>query len=327
MSSAAGVGEWLSCPYASALLPRLDGELRRAVETEDVQLRAMVAQAVSGGKRLRPALLFVAASFGQASDRDLLQAAAALELMHAASLYHDDVMDRATLRRHAASANLRWGNSFATLAGTFILARATALLSGLGGVAYRSAAVAAVALSTGQLHELDHAYDADLPQARRIDILRRKTATLFELPCRLGAELGGNDAARTAALASFGRDLGLAFQLADDALDLIGDPEQTGKAVGTDIRQGIYSIPVLRALRRRDAAARELRELLMRLRLDDHGIARAVALVRASGTIDEVLGVARASGRRAIGRLAPLPPGPARHSLKALAKYAVARTH
>jgi heptaprenyl diphosphate synthase len=134
------------------------------------------------------------------------------------------------------------------------------------------------------------------------------------------------DAARTAALASFGRDLGLAFQIADDALDLIGDPEQTGKAVGTDIRQGIYSIPVC-ALRRRDAAARELRELLMRLRLDDHGIARAVALVRASGTIDEVLGVACASGRRAIGRLAPLPPGRARHSLKALAKYAVARTH
>jgi geranylgeranyl pyrophosphate synthase len=328
VGAVAGVNDWLSCPYTSALLQRLDSELRLAVETQEVQLGAMVAQAVSGGgKRLRPALLFIAASFGHASDKKLLHAAAALELMHVASLYHDDVMDHAMMRRHAPSANVRWGNGFATLTGTFLLARATALLSGLGETANRFAAAATVALSTGQLHELDNAYNTELSQTRRIDILRRKTATLFELPCQLGAHLSGSDITRALTLTAYGRDLGLAFQLADDALDLAGDPEETGKAIGTDIRQGIYSIPIVRALRRRDARARQLHELLTRVRLNDREVSCAVTLVRASGTIGEVLGLARASATRAIRRLASLPKGAARRSLNALAEYAVARTH
>lgn len=327
MPAVAGPKGWLSCAYTLELLRRLDSELRLAVETQELQLRAMVADAVSGGgKRLRPALLFLAASFGHASDRTLLKAAAALELMHAASLYHDDVMDRAMIRRHAPSANARWGNGFATLTGTFLFSRATALLSGLGESADRLAAAATVALSTGQLHELDNAYNADLSQTRRLDILRRKTATLFELPCQLGAYFSGIDRTRAASLAAYGRDLGLAFQLADDALDLIGDPYETGKAVGTDVRQGIYSIPIVRALRRKDPSARELHELLTRVRLDDGEVARAVALVHASGTIDEVLGLARTRAGRAVRRLGSLPQSDGRRSLSALAEYAVART-
>jgi heptaprenyl diphosphate synthase len=327
VSAAADASSWLSCPYALALLQRLDGELKFAVETQELQLRAMVAQAVGGGgKRLRPALLFIAASFGHASDRMLLHAAAALELMHAASLYHDDVMDHAMTRRHAPSANARWGNGAATLTGTYLFARATMVLSSLGETANRYAAAATVALSTGQLHELDNSYNTNISQTRRMDILRRKTATLFELPCQLGAYLSDSETTFATSLTAYGRDLGLAFQLADDALDLAGDPAETGKAVGTDIRQGIYSIPIVRTLRRKDPLARELRELLIRAQLDDSEVARAVALVRASGTIDEVLDLARVRAARAISRLASLPQGAGRRSLSALADFAVART-
>jgi geranylgeranyl pyrophosphate synthase len=309
------------------LLSRLDGELRRAVEVDDVQLRVMASELVTRrGKRLRAALVFLAGSYGRSAPDELVRAAVALELMHAASLVHDDVMDRARVRRGGASANARWGNGYATLTGTFLFARASALLAALGEAANRLAAAACVALVTGQLNEVDNAYNLDVTLTRRLEILRRKTATLFELPCRLGAHLTESDADRAEALAAYGEDLGLAFQLCDDALDVEGRPDVTGKPGGIDVREGVYSVPVVLALRRDDAPARELREILTRAQLGAGGVARAVELVRASGAASEVRALARARAKSATRRLTALPPGPARTSLAALADFAAARS-
>lgn len=327
MSESDDVRDWLCCPDVEALLERLDGELRRAVEARDVQLRVMASHLVTRrGKRLRPTLLFLAGTYGNGGGVRQVRAAAALELMHAASLVHDDVMDRAPLRRGTSSANVRWGNGFATLTGTFLFARASTLLAALGDTVNRLAASACVTLCTGQLEEVDNAYNLELTQARRLQILRRKTATLFELPCRLGAHLAGAAPEHADVLAAYGADLGLAFQLCDDALDLIGRPDVTGKPAGTDVREGVYSVPVVLALRRDDALARELRELLTRAHATNAVVERAVELVRASGTANDVLALARSRAKRAARRLGALPEGPARRSLTALADYAVARS-
>jgi len=305
----------------------LDDTLRAAAAAEDLQLRAMAQQLLArGGKRLRPALLFLAASFGPGGAPVRLQAAAAaLELFHVASLYHDDVMDRAPQRRHGASINARWGNQAATFAGTYLFARGSALLASLGRVPNRLASEAAVALCTGQLQEVENAYNSALSEADHLEILRRKTATLFELPCRLGAYLGQAPAAAAEALAAYGRHLGLAFQLADDALDLEGEAAETGKATHTDLREGVYSLAILRALQRPEAAG--LPDLLRKADLAEADIAAAIRLARQAGGVAEALDVARAQAGQARAALATLPDTPARQSLIHLAEYATTRRH
>src|SRR5262249_6321817 len=155
----------------------------------------------------------------------------------------------------------------------------------------------------------DNAYNMALPEARRMDILSLKTATLFELPCRLGALLSGCNDADTRTLTTYGHDLGLAFQLTDDALDFSGDPAVTGKTLAVDLQQGVYSIPVTRTLLRKGPYGSELREILARARLTDDHASRATELVKVSGSIPEVLDLARKRARLAKRRLASLRMG------------------
>jgi geranylgeranyl pyrophosphate synthase len=295
---------------------------------DDLQLRVMALELVArGGKRLRPALLLLTATVGNARDMDrLLPAAAALELIHVASLYHDDVMDRAPLRRGSPSVNARWGNTMATLAGTYLFARACAVLSMLGPEANRIVAEATAELCAGQVRELENAYNVQMEEALHFDILAKKTATLFELPCRLGALLSGADEEHLQAAAEYGRSLGVAFQLTDDALDLTGEVDETGKATGTDVREGIYSLAVLRTLRRNDAVAAELRLVLSRACLSNTEVLKARRLVRDTGAVSEALDEARAYAARALAAARELPVGPARMSLIQLASYAVERS-
>jgi heptaprenyl diphosphate synthase len=318
--------DWLVCGRTRAALERLDAVLLEAIQPEDLQLRVMALAVVKrGGKRLRPALALLAAAFGEADPRRLLQAAAALELVHVASLYHDDVMDRAPLRRGEASVNARWGNAPAAAAGTYLFARATALLAGLGDGANHLASRASVELCSGQLQEVENAYNLELSETVHLAILRRKTATLFELPCRLGALLSGLSAQRAESLAAYGRFLGLAFQLADDALDLTAESDQVGKATGADLRAGIYSLPVLLTLRSAGTAGPRLAALLEQVRLGEGEIQTALRLVRETG-LAPALATARVQAERARGELAELPAGPARESLWRLAGHAVERS-
>jgi geranylgeranyl pyrophosphate synthase len=321
-----GDSNWLDCERTRSALTRLDAALRDAVAAEEPQLRAMALHLIArGGKRLRPALLFLGAAFGRPAEESLLGVAAALELLHVASLYHDDVIDRALIRRSGLSANARWGNAAAAVAGTYLFARASALLASLGDLPNRLASQASVDLCAGQLQEVENAYNLELTEEEHLEILGRKTATLFELPCRLGAGLTGAAPAHSHALATYGRHLGLAFQLADDALDLVGQASELGKAMGTDLREGVYSLPVLRALRQEGAGGAPLRALLGQTRLRETEVRAARQLVRRSGAVGEALALAREYAGRAQAGLAALPDGPARRSLFRLADYAVSR--
>jgi heptaprenyl diphosphate synthase len=308
----------------AAALRRTAEALPEVVTTQDPELRAVALHLLTrGSKRLRPALVFLAAEHGTFQEELLRPVAMALEVIHVASLYHDDVMDRASLRRGGPSANSAWGNQAATIAGTYLLARANALLIAAGREVVEATARAAVDICVGQLQEVEHAYDLELTQAEHLAIITRKTATLFELPCRLGALLSQAAPAHRHALARYGHHLGIAFQLADDALDLAGHPAQLGKSVAGDLREGTYSLAVLEALAGPDGG--RLGGLLQRARLDPDSAGAAIGLVRASGAIDRALAAARGHGAQAREALGSLPPGPANATLARLADYAVTR--
>lgn len=326
MRTANDNSDWLVCEQTRLAAAQLGLFLRKAVTAEDMQIRVMALDLIErGGKRLRPSLLFLAATYGEFVQEPLMRAAAALELVHIASLHHDDVMDRAPMRRNGASVNARWGNALAALAGTYLFARASALLASLGDIPNQMASQASVELCAGQLQEVENAYNLELTEAGHLNMLVRKTATLFELPCRLGAHLSGASAPHAEALAIYGRHLGLAFQLTDDVLDLNGKASQLGKATGVDLREGVYSLPVLRAVRQQDAGGQRLRELLGQAWLAEEDAQTALQLVRESAGVASTLAVAREHAQHAREALATLPEGPARYSLCRLAEYVVTR--
>jgi Geranylgeranyl pyrophosphate synthase len=318
---------WLVCPWTASALEKIQPVLARLSAAEDLQLQLIARELVErGGKRLRPALVFLSSRFGQCDEDRLLRVAAALELLHVASLYHDDVIDRAPLRRRAESVNARWGNTLASLGGTYLFARASAVLASLADDVNRLTGDAMVTLCDGEVQEVSNAYDLDLSEREHLAILARKTGTLFALPCRVGAALGEVGAPVADALAVYGRNLGLAFQLIDDALDVTGAAAETGKAEGTDLREGVYGLSLLRALQRRDAAARQIRATLEQISLSEGEVQRVLSLVRESGVVESVLQTAREFAAQARRALDILPAGEAKESLDRLTAYAVSRS-
>ena len=215
---------------------------------------------------------------------------------------------------------------FASMLGYFVLAKSYELSAAVSPGLSHALAGALGTACEGRARELRHAYDTGVSEAEHLAIVERKTATLFELPCRLGALLTGASPNTTRALAAYGRALGLAFQLADDALDLRGQASHLGKATGTDLREGIYSLAVLRALEGESARAAELRTLLRQARPAPAVLARVVALVEEAGAVEGALETAGAYAAEARAALAGLPDGPAVRSLARLADYVVARS-
>jgi heptaprenyl diphosphate synthase len=320
--------DWLVDERARGLLGDLDQTLRDILATMEPDIQVLAIHVVArGGKRLRPALLFLSASFGHAPDDEaLLRAAAALELVHVASLHHDDVMDRAPERRGVASINQRWGNRAAVLTGACLFTSATMVLADLGDDMNRLASQAWAELAAGQLHEAENAFNLEITVEEHLAILERKTATLFELPCRIGASLARADSAMIDALATCGRRLGLAFQLVDDILDITSVVEHMGKRPGTDLREGIYSLPVLIAIRDGGERGRTIVDILSRVHPDEDDLDRALRLVRQTDAIDQSRERAQALVREAMGSIAPLPASNARESLYRLGAYVLART-
>ncbi len=320
--------DWLICSRVAEALAELDEVLLAAVSTADEGTRQVATHLISrGGKRLRPALLLLAGEFGKSQPKGLLQAAAALELIHVASLYHDDVMDRAKTRRGAATANSVWGNRLATVGGTLLFAHACTLLATLGETANRMAGEASVELCTGQLHEVENAFNCDLTLVEHLEILKSKTATLFELPCRLGAHLAGAMSAGTASLIEYARRVGLAFQLTDDALDLSGNLQRLGKATLTDIREGIYSFPIIFVLQASGTPGAHLRSLLRQRYLTELDVQEVIRIIQDSGAVAAALKRAHELAEEAQACLVHLPVGTARGSLERLAVFSVSRSH
>lgn len=312
---------------------RLQAELR-AVEARmlgcigggDALVPAVCAHLVkAGGKRLRPTLLLIAARVGPRTSPHQISAAAGVELLHLATLYHDDIVDQAESRRGVPSANARWGNGVAAFAGGYLLARATELFALAGDETNRLASEAAAKLWKGQMEEAEGVYDLDLDEQRFLGVVERKTGALYELPCSLGARLSGADAAIVAALERYGRCLGIAFQIVDDTLDIVADASVLGKEPGSDIREGIYTLPVIYTLAADAPGAERLRALLSAPDLHDGEVAEARRILQSNGSVRRALDAAWSFVAQAKAAVAALPDASVRAALSAIATGVVHR--
>jgi len=213
----------------------------------DVPFITVTAQHLldAGGKRFRPLLVHLAAQFGDPNAPGVVPSAVVVELTHLATLYHDDVMDEALMRRGSDSANVRWDNSVAILTGDFLFSRASKILAGLGPEAVRLQADAFERLVTGQIQETAGPGPGQDPVQHYLDVLSGKTGSLIAVACHFGALMSGADEDVTEVLTQYGERIGIAFQLADDILDIASDSEESGKTPGTDLREGVPTLPVL----------------------------------------------------------------------------------
>jgi len=284
---------------------------------------------LAGGKRLRPACVVLAArSVSSAPPPErLVTVATALELVHTATLVHDDVVDNTRIRRGAATANAVFGNGVAVLTGDFLLARAVSILAREDDTRLiRTVADITGAMSEGEVQQMVATGDPEVAEDAYYAMIRKKTATFIEGCCRCGAIVGNASSADEEALVAYGQHLGLAFQITDDLLDYIGDPAETGKPVGGDLREGRATLPLLYALR---AAVNGKRNAILEAfgnpAVQDPAIAFVVRSLRTLGAIDRTTEVAASHVRRAKEALQSLRPSPYRDSLEQLADYVIGR--
>ncbi len=282
----------------------------------------------AGGKRFRPLFTLLAGQFGREGGpgqaADVVRAAAVVELVHLATLYHDDVMDEATMRRGAVSANARWDNTVAILTGDFLFAHASRLVADLGPDAVRIIACTFAELVTGQMREtLGPAEGAD-PVAHYLAVAAEKTGSLIATAGRYGAMFSGASQERIDALRRFGAKVGIAFQISDDIIDIASPAAQSGKTPGTDLREGVRTLPMLYALA--EPGVDRLRVLLAGPLTDDTLIAEALHLLRGSPGLDRAVAALRSHTDSARAELEVLPPGPARDALFSVTTYLSART-
>ncbi|MEU6954265.1 polyprenyl synthetase family protein [Streptomyces sp. NPDC045714] len=283
----------------------------------------------AGGKRFRPLLVMLASQFGDPGAPGVVPAAVVVELTHLATLYHDDVMDEADVRRGVPSANTRWGNSVAVLTGDFLFARASHILADLGPEAVRIQAEAFERLVTGQILETAGPRDGRDPVDHYLDVLSGKTGSLVAVSGRFGAMMSGADERTVDVLTQYGERLGIAFQLADDVLDIASDSHESGKTPGTDLREGIPTLPVLRL--RAQAAADgkpddlELVELLDGDLGDDAALDEVLRRLRAHPALEQARQDTVHYAQAARATLAPLPEGYAKSALEELCDAVVHR--
>ncbi|MFI9625223.1 polyprenyl synthetase family protein [Streptomyces sp. NPDC052042] len=282
----------------------------------------------AGGKRFRPLLAMLAAQFGDPHAPGVVPAAVVVELTHLATLYHDDVMDEAEVRRGVDSANSRWGNSVAVLTGDFLFSRASHILADLGPEAVRIQAEAFERLVTGQILETAGPDGRD-PVEHYLDVLRGKTGSLIAVACRFGALMAGADESAVDILTQYGERLGVAFQLADDVLDIASDSHESGKTPGIDLREGIPTLPVLHLRARAEAEGRpedlELVALLDGGLADDARHAEALRLLRAHPALEQARRDTVRYAEEARRTLAPLPDGYAKAALAEMCDAVVHR--
>jgi heptaprenyl diphosphate synthase len=324
----------LALPVADpGLSERLD---RRLVAVEEalfghVQSRTRyVTEAAShllaaGGKRFRPLLVLLAAETGECPDApEVIDAACVVELTHVGSLYHDDVMDEAALRRGADSANARWDNHVAILTGDFLFAKSSELTAALGPDAVRIQAETFARLVEGQI--LETVEPADDALAHYLDVVAGKTGSLIATSARYGARFGGASREVEEALTAYGEIVGSAFQLSDDILDIASDSVESGKTPGTDLREGVPTLPVLMARQSTDPDDARLLELLDGDLTDDAAHAEALGLLRKHPALDQARDYVIARAHEAKALLSVLPAGPVREALENFADVVATRT-
>lgn len=311
-------------------MARVEASLKDAVDHADPYIAAAAGHLLeAGGKRFRPLLTVLASQLGPQAgkvDDDVVRAAVVVELTHLASLYHDDVMDEALLRRGADSANARWGNTVAILTGDLLFARASQVVSALGAQAVRVQAETFEVLCSGQIHETVGPAPGQDPVEHHLRVLAEKTGVLIATAGRFGAWFGGCDAATTETMRQYGERIGVAFQLSDDVIDLASESGESGKTPGTDLREGVPTLPVLLARRSNDPADQRLLELLDGDLDDDQRLAEALSLLRVHPAMAQAREHTRQWADDARAVLAPLPDGPVKAALAQLAQGVVDRS-
>lgn len=304
----------------------MDTELRSA---DEIMTESLTHLFKAGGKRFRPLFTVLSAQLGPHPDAaDVTIAGAVIELVHLATLYHDDVMDEAEVRRGTPTANVRWGNNVAILAGDYLFATASRLVSRLGPEAVRLIAETFAQLVTGQMREtrgLTGAAEGADPIEHYLKVVYEKTACLIAAAGRFGAMFSGADADQVERLSRLGGIVGTAFQISDDIIDIDSDSHESGKLPGTDVREGVHTLPMLYALREPGPDAARLRELLVGPIDDDETVAEALALLRASAGMAEAKRSLQDYAAQAHRELALLPDGPGRHALQTLVDYTISR--
>ena len=277
----------------------------------------------AGGKRFRPLLVLLAAQFGDPAAPGVVPSAVVCELTHLATLYHDDVMDEAALRRGAPSANARWDNTVAILTGDFLFARASEITADLGTEATRILARTIAVLCQGQIRETVGPQAGEDPVEHHLRVLAEKTGSLIATSGHLGALLSGGTPEQVRALTSYGDLIGVAFQLSDDLIDLSSASADSGKTPGTDLREGIATLPVLLALAS-DETSPELRSLLS-APVADADVPRVLDELGAHPAMAEARATVLRWAGQAEETLAALPATPACESLTALTGFVVDR--
>ena len=281
----------------------------------------------AGGKRFRAMLVLLAARFGDSRDKRIVPAAAAIELTHLATLFHDDVMDEAVMRRGHPSANSLFGNSVAILAGDYLFARASRILADLGPQAIRIQAETFSRLVDGQLTETVGLRPGQDPLDHYMHVITEKTGSLIATSGRFGAMFAGAPDEVSDLIAEACLRIGIAWQLSDDVLDVSSTSLQSGKEPGTDLRQGVRTLPVLYALRSADPSSARLRWLLAEADLTDPAShAEALSLLRVSPALAEARETVRAWIAEARSLLAQLPDVPARAAFESLCDFVINRT-
>ena len=327
---------------SSLALPVLDADLEarlraRMVEVEERLEREIVSEAPfvtnaarhlmhAGGKRFRPLLVLLAAETGDPSRDSVITSACVVELTHLASLSHDDVMDEADLRRGAESANSRWDNHVAILTGDFLFSKSSELTASLGADAVRIQAETFTKLVEGQILEtLSPGPDEDA-LAHYLRVVAGKTGSLIATSARYGARFAGAPLEVEEALTAYGEIVGAAFQLSDDILDISSESGESGKTPGTDLREGVPTLPVLMAQVSTDPADARLLELLAGDLTDDDRHAEALDLLRKHPALDEARAYVVARAHEAKAQLTALPAGAVRDALEAFADVVAVRS-
>jgi len=317
----------LRLPYLDGDLARVETALHASIEADDPFLTEVAGHLISaGGKRLRPALALAAASTADEAHvtpapPDVVMGATAVELVHLGSLYHDDVMDEAESRRGVSSVNARWGNLVAILAGDFLLARASEIAASLGTEVAGLLAATIGRLCTGQVREVRTAFDSNRTEAAYLESIADKTGALMAASCRIGAITARLPRGHIEALTSYGQQVGMVFQIVDDILDVVATDEQLGKPAGNDLIEGVYTLPVIRALADSDGAA-DLAALLGGP-IDRDDAERARTIIRSDGSVGAAKDVARLYAKEAAAVLDGFPDSPVVAALRGVGDHLI----
>jgi len=318
--------------------PLLEAELEISMERVEALLRSHIEGdyplvvetsrhlVEAGGKRLRPLLTLITAQFGDPSTRGIIEAAVVCELTHLATLYHDDVMDEAPLRRGVESANNRWGNTIAILTGDYLFAKASDLLADLGTDAVRLQARTFERLVIGQITETQGPQNGEDPLEHYLKVVADKTGSLIATSARFGAMLSGASREVTETVTKFGEKIGIAFQLADDVIDIASESSDSGKTPGTDLREGVPTLVTLNVMKSTDKADKELQNLLKKPIKDTKTVNQVLKALRNHKALDQSRLQLHQVAREAREALGPLPVSDASAALFSLCDAVIDRS-